>query len=95
MPKTRPLTQIEREKQERALSANRIGKILAGYMYGITASELAETLHVSDTTIQRRLRGAVVWDVPTLIRVCDVLGVPDIERARMLGGGKCKKPQSF
>jgi len=88
MPKTRPLTREEQEKQEREAMAKRIRIIANSYRDNIPIYEVAEVIHVSPSVLQRRWNGSVDWDVPTLIRVCDALGVPDIERARMLGGGK-------
>lgn len=88
MPKTKPLTREEQEKQEREAMAKRIRVIANCYRDNVPIYEIAGVIHVSPSGLQRRWNGSVDWDVPTLIRVCDALGVPDIERARMLGGGK-------
>ena len=88
MPKTKALTPEEREKQEREAMAKRIRIIANSYRDNVPIYEIAGIIHVSPSVLQRRWNGSVAWDVPTLIRVCDALGVPDVERARMLGGGK-------
>lgn len=86
MPKTRPLTREEQEKQEREAMAKRIRIIANSYRDNIPIYEVAEVIHVSPSVLQRRWNGSVDWDVPTLIRVCDILNISNADRARMLGG---------
>ena len=66
--------------------AHRIRKILHGYMEGETVAFLAEVIHTKPITLQRKFRGYTKWDIPTLIRICDVLNVSAEDRSRMLGG---------
>lgn len=66
--------------------AHRIRKILHSYLEGEPVSMLAEVIHEKPVTLQRKFRGYTKWDIPTLIRICDVLNVSNEDRARMLGG---------
>lgn len=86
MPETIGMTLAQKNASYDKVVAHRIRKILHGYMEGEAVSTLAEVMHIAPVTLQRKFRGYTKWDVPTLIRVCDVLNVTNEDRARMLGG---------
>lgn len=84
MPKTKPLTKEEQEKQARELMAKRVRSILSPYKDRTPEYEIAQLAGMKDHAFWRRWRGDVEWSLSEISAVCDVLGVPEIERARML-----------
>ena len=88
MPKTKPLTKEEQEKQARELLAERVRNVLWPYKDRTPLYEIAHLAGLSASVVQRRWRGEVPWELYELSAVCDVLGVPEIERARLIGGVK-------
>lgn len=86
MPKTKPLTKEEQEKQERERLAKRARDILNPYRDGVPLYEVGYLSGLSASEIRRRWNGSVDWELYSLSKVCDALGVPEIERARLIGG---------
>ena len=86
MPEVIGMTLSQRNDNYDKVVAHRIRKILHSYLEGEPVSVLAEVMHMKPVTLQRKFRGYTKWDVPTLIRICDILNVSNEDRSRMLGG---------
>jgi hypothetical protein len=90
------LTEAQRREAAAKTQSKRIMLILRRAMGFKTAKELALSLGMNDQAVSRRMRGAVPWDLQTLVALADALNLDDQSRAALMGSKtKCRWEDGF
>ena len=84
MPKAKGLTPEQKDHHSKDALCKRIRRTLRDAMDRTTIAELASDARVDAARLRRMFNGDTKWDVGVLARCCDVLGLPQTQRARLL-----------
>lgn len=85
MPSVRGFTQEQKDHRSATVQCKKIRDILRSYMDGASVTLVAALVNEDHQSLYRKFAGRTKWDIATLTKVCNVLGVSLEDRARMLG----------